>query len=84
MTAKLLGKLLEMADKKYRIGVERYKYVFEQLEQLKVQEMIRLQEYMVDYDDDNDDDDLRMDEKGGVTSKRLKSLENLFRMFEGY
>ena len=51
--------------------MERYKYIFEQLKQLKVQEMDRLQEDMLD-------DDLEMDDNGGVTSKRLKSLENLF------
>ena len=31
-----------------------------------------------------DDDDLEMDENGGVTSKHMKSLENLFGKFEGY
>ena len=31
-----------------------------------------------------DDDDLEMDEIGGVTSKHIKSLENLFGKFEGY
>ena len=30
------------------------------------------------------DDDLEMDENGGVTSKRLKLLENLFGKFEDY
>ena len=72
-----------MAKKKYEACVERYKYIFEQLEQLKVQEMVRLQEDMVD-DDDDDNDDLKMDENGGVTSKRMKLLENLFRKFEGF
>ena len=28
--------------------------------------------------DDGGDDDLEMDENGGVTSKHMKSLENLF------
>ena len=32
MTAKLVGTLLEMADKKYKAAVERYEYIFEQLE----------------------------------------------------
>ena len=36
LTAKLVGTLLEMADKKYRAAVERYEYIFEQLEELKV------------------------------------------------
>ena len=39
--------------------------------------MMRLQEDMLD-------DDLEMDENGGVTSKRLKLLENLFKKFEDY
>ena len=38
----------------------------------------------VDFLDDGGDDDLEMDENGGVTSKHMKSLENLFRKFEGY
>ena len=57
--------------------MERYEYIFEQLEQLKIQEMMRLQE-------DMPDDDLEMDENGGVTSKRLKLSENLFGKFEDY
>ena len=44
LTAKLVGTLLEIADKKYKAAVEGYEYIFEQLEQLKVQEMDRLQE----------------------------------------
>ena len=31
-----------------------------------------------------DDDDLEMDENGGVASKHMKLLENLFSKFEGY
>ena len=77
LTAKLVGTLLEMADKKYRAGVERYDYIFEQLEQLKVQEMVCLEEDMVD-------DDLEMNENDGVTSKHMKSLKNLFITFEDY
>ena len=64
LTAKLLGTFLEMA------GVERHKYIFEQLEQFKVQEMVH--------------DDLEMNENSGVTSKHMKSLENLFRKFDDY
>ena len=71
LTAKLVDTLLEMAKKKYEACVERFEYIFEQLKQLKVQEMDRLQ-------GDGSDDDLEMDENGGVTSTRLKSLENLF------
>ena len=77
LTAKLVGTLLEMAKRKYEACVERFEYIFEQLKQLKVQEIMRLQEDMLD-------DDLEMDENGGVTSKRLKSLENLFKKFEDY
>ena len=77
LTAKLVGTLLEMAKKKYEACVELYEYIFEQLERLKVQEMVRLQEDMVD-------DDSEMDENGGVTSKHMKSLGNLVSKFEGY
>ena len=77
LTAKLVDTLLEMAKKKYEACVERFEYIFEQLKQLKVQEMDRLQ-------GDGSDDDLEMDENGGVTSTRLKSLENLFKKFEDY
>ena len=77
LTAKLVDTLLEMAKKKYEKCVERFKYIFERLERLKVQEVLRLQEDMVD-------DDLEMDENGCVSSKRLKLLENLVRKFEGY
>ena len=34
--------------------------------------------------DNAGDDDLEMDENGGLTSKYMKSLENLFETFEGY
>ena len=61
----LVGTLLEMAKKKYEACVEHYEYIFEQLQQSKVQKMMCLQEDMVD-------DDLEMDENGGVTSKCLK------------
>ena len=77
LTAKLVGTLLEMARKKYEACVERFEYIFEQLERLKVREMVRLQEDMVD-------DDLEMNENGGVTSNRMKLLENLFGKFEEY
>ena len=77
LTAQLVDTLLEMAKKKYEKCVERYEYISEQLVQLKVQEMFRLQ-------GDDTGDDLEMGENGGVSSKRLKLLENLFRKFEGY
>ena len=77
LVSQLVSTLLEMAKKKYEVCVERYEYIFEQLEQLKVQEMVHLQEDMVD-------DDLEMDENGGVTSKRVKLLKNLVGKFEDY
>ena len=81
LTAKFIGTLLEMAKKKYEACLERYEYIFEQLEQLKVQEMDRLHEDMAD---EFLDDDLEMDENGGVNSKHMKLLENLYGKFEGY
>ena len=71
LVSQLVSTLLEMAKEKYEACVECYEYIFEQLKQLKVQKMDRFQ-------GDGSDDDLEMDENGGVTSKRLKSLENLF------
>ena len=44
--------------------------------------MVRLQKDMVD--EFLDDFDLEMDENGGVTSKHMKLLENLYGQFEGY
>ena len=55
LVSQLVGTLLEMAKKKYEACVERFEYIFEQLEQLKVQEMMHLQEDMLD-------DDLEMDD----------------------
>ena len=37
-----------------------------------------------DFLDNAGDDDLEMDEHGGLTSKHMKSLENLYGKFEGY
>ena len=34
LTAKLVGTLFEMADKKYRAAVERFEYIFEQIDDL--------------------------------------------------
>ena len=79
LTTKLVGTLLEMAKKKYEACMECYEYIFEQLEQLKVQEMVRFQEDIVDDDDSNSE----MDENDGVISKHMKLLENLSRKFEG-
>ena len=65
-----------MAKKIYEKCVILYEYIFRQLEQLKFQEMVHLQEDMV-YDD------LEMNENGGVSSRHIKLLENLFKQFEG-
>ena len=48
--------LLELGEKKYRAAVERFEYIFDQLEQLKVQEMDRLEEANLAADDFLDDD----------------------------
>ena len=34
--------------------------------------------------DNAGDDDLEMDENGGLTSKHMRSLENLYGKFQGY
>ena len=62
--------MLEMGEKKYRAAVERFEYIFDQLEQLKVQEMDRLEETNLAADDflDDDNDDVEMDNDDNVTS----------------
>ena len=91
LTAKLVGTLLDMADKKYRAAIERYEYVFEQIDDLMHMERHNLAEMngdmvvsVAEFLDNAGDDDLEMDENGGLTSKHMKSLENLFGKFEGY
>ena len=77
--------LLEMGEKKYRAAVEGFEYIFDQLEQLKVQEMDRLEESnlaRVDFLDD--DDDVEMDNDGYVMSEGMKRLEKLYKKFEAY
>ena len=74
--------LLEMGGKKYRAAVERFEYIFDQLEQLKVQEMDRLEESNgagVGFLDDDDDDDVEMDSDDNVTSGCMKRLEKLYK-----
>ena len=44
LVSQFVAILLEMEEKKYRAAVERFEYFFDQLEQLKVQEMDRLEE----------------------------------------
>ena len=44
LTAKLAGMLFEMADKKYRAAVERFEYIFEQINDLMQMERDNLSE----------------------------------------
>ena len=91
LTAKLAGTLFEMADKKYRAAVEQFEYIFEQINDLMQMERDNLSEMngdmmvtVADFLDNAGDADLEMDENGGLTSKHMKSLENLYGKFEGY
>ena len=91
LTAKLVGMLFEMADKKYRAAIERYEYVFEQIDDLMHVEHHNVAEMngdmvvsVAEFLDNAGDDDLEMEDNGGLTSKHMKSLENLFGKFEGY
>ena len=91
LTAKLVGTLFEMADKKYRAAVERFEYIFEQINFLMQMERNNLSEMngdmavsVADFLDNAGDDDLEMDENSGLTSKHMKSLENLYGKFIGY
>ena len=77
--------LLEMGEKKYRAAVERFEYIFDQLEQLKVQEMDRLEELnLAGVGFLNDDDDEEMDNDENVMSEGMKRLEKLYKKFEAY
>ena len=91
LMAKLVDTLFEMADKKYRAAVERIEYIFEQIDDLMRMERHHLAEMngdmvisVAEFLDNDGDDDLEMDENGGLASKHMKSLENLFGKFEGY
>ena len=91
LMAKLVGTLFETTDRKYRAAKKRYEYVFEQIDDLMRMEHHNLVETNGDMVvsvaeclDNAGDDDLEMDENGGLTSKHMKSLENLFGKFEGY
>ena len=82
LTAKLVGTLFEMADKKYRVAIERYEYVFEQIDDLMCMDCHNLAEMnrdmvvsVAEFLDNAGDDDLEMDENGGLTSKHMRSLE---------
>ena len=65
--------LLEMGEKKYRAAVERFEYIFDQFEQLKVQEMDRLEEANLAVDDflDDDNDDVEMDNDDNVARVKV-------------
>ena len=78
--------LLKMGEKKYRAAVERFEYIFDQLEQLKVQEVDRLEESNgtgVNFLDD-DNDDVEMDNDDNVISEGMKKLDKLYKRFEAY
>ena len=70
--------LLEMGKKKYRADVERFEYIFDQLEQLKIQEVECLEETNGAGDDFlDDDDDVEMDNDDNIMSKCMKMLDKL-------
>ena len=73
LTAKLVGTLLKMADKKYRAAVERFEYIFEQINDLMQMERDNLSEMngdmmasVAEFLDNAGDEDLEMDENGGL------------------
>ena len=78
--------LLEIVEKKYRAAVERFEYIFDQFEQLKVQETDRLEEGNLAADDflDDDNDDVEMDNDDNVVSEGMKKLDKLYERFEAY
>ena len=72
LTAKLVGMVFEMADKKYRAAVERYEYILEQINdliQIKRDHLTEMNGDMMisvaDFLDNVGDNDLEMDENGG-------------------
>ena len=69
-----------MVEKRYRAAVERFDYIFDQLEQLKVQEMDSFEESNgagVDFLDDNDDVEMHNDDN--VMSEGMTKLEKLYK-----
>ena len=78
--------LLEMGEKKYKAAVEPFESIFDQLNQLKVHEMDRLEEANLAADNflDDDDDNVEMDNDDKVTSDGMKRLEKLYKRIEGY
>ena len=85
LIAQFVGILLEMGEKKYGAAVERFEYIFDQLEQLKVQEMDRLEESnLAGVDFLDDDDDMEMDNVDNATNEGMKKLDKLYKKFEAY
>ena len=77
--------LLEMGEKKYKAAVEQFEYIFDQLEQLKIQEMDRLEEWnLAEVDFLDDDDNVEMDNDDNATNKGMKKLDKLYEKFEAY
>ena len=79
--------LLEMGEKKYRAALELFEYIFNQLEQLKVQEMDNLEESNLaadDFLDDDDNDDVEMPNDDIATNESIKKLDKLYKKFEAY
>ena len=86
LVSQFVAILLEMSEKKYRAAIERFEYIFDQLEQLKVQEMDRLEESNgtgVNFLDD-DNVDVEMDNDDNVTSEGMKKVDKLYKRFEAY
>ena len=74
-----------MAEKIYRAAVEWFEYIFDQLEQLKVQEMDCFDELNgagVRFLDD--DDDVQMNNDDNVMSEGMEKFKKLYKMFEAY
>ena len=74
LVSQFVAILLVMGERKYRAASERFEYIFHQLQQLKVQEMDRLEEANLAADDflDDDNDDVEMDNDDNVTSEGMK------------
>ena len=83
LVSQFVAILLEMGEKKYRAALERFEYIFDQLEQLKVQEMDRLEEANLAADDflDDDDDDMEMDNDDNIMREGMKKLDKLYKKF---
>ena len=71
LTAKLVGTLFEMADKKYRAAVERFELMRMErhhLAEINKDMVVSVAECL----DNAGDDDLEMDENSGLTSRHMK------------